>query len=180
MIIRAAAVADAADIAKIHVLAWRSAYRGIMPDEFLDSLSVEQKTANWRRALQGSGPGRNDVLLQDGAVAGFMVSGPARDEDLKLQSVIELVALNIAPEHWRKGFGAALTRTLVEAAKQDGIDQLVLWTATGNNRAITFYEQFGFEADGVKRVDSNHCNAPITEARYRIGRSAQATQKQLL
>ncbi len=166
-IIRSAVVSDAPDIAKVHVLAWQSAYRGIMPDEFLDSLSVEQKTANWQRILSID-QGRYDVLVQDDSLAGFMVSGPARDPDLQSQSPVELVALYIAPEHWRKGFGAAFVERLIEASKNDGATQLVLWTATGNIRAIKFYERFGFVADSTERIVSRHCNAPLSEARYRL------------
>lgn len=39
MHIRKAAVEDAAAIAKVHVDSWRTTYKGIMPSDYLNSLS---------------------------------------------------------------------------------------------------------------------------------------------
>ena len=47
MQIRRPTVDDAPDIASIHVSAWQAAYRGIVPDAFLDALSVDQREARW-------------------------------------------------------------------------------------------------------------------------------------
>ena len=41
--IRKATKADAHDIATVLTLSWKSAYRGIMTDDFLDNLSVEKR-----------------------------------------------------------------------------------------------------------------------------------------
>jgi hypothetical protein len=50
--IRRAIATDAATIAGIHVRAWQWAYRGLIPDAFLDSLSVEARETSWRRQLE--------------------------------------------------------------------------------------------------------------------------------
>ncbi|HUF94538.1 MAG TPA: hypothetical protein VMO52_00495 [Acidimicrobiia bacterium] len=45
-------VRDAADLGSVHVRAWQAAYRGgLMPDEYLESLSAEQRAEMWRTAL---------------------------------------------------------------------------------------------------------------------------------
>lgn len=41
--LRRATVADAAAIAEISVRAWQTAFRGIVPDERLDAMRVEQR-----------------------------------------------------------------------------------------------------------------------------------------
>lgn len=56
MIVRAALLEDAMRIATIHVEAWQIAYRGIVPDEFLGALSVDQRVAVWRQNLQAKEP----------------------------------------------------------------------------------------------------------------------------
>ena len=52
MIIRPAGLADAFRIATIHVEAWQVAYRGILADEFLAALSVEERHVGWQRILE--------------------------------------------------------------------------------------------------------------------------------
>lgn len=49
--IRCATPVDARAIATIHVEAWRAAYRGIVPDKYLDSLSIDGREAAWRQNL---------------------------------------------------------------------------------------------------------------------------------
>jgi len=44
MIIRKAKLDDATGIAKVHVDSWRTTYKGIIPDDFLNNLSYEQRT----------------------------------------------------------------------------------------------------------------------------------------
>jgi hypothetical protein len=55
-IVRPATVEDAPAIAAIHVRVWQYAYRGIVPDSFLDSLSSERRTDQWMAALSQPGP----------------------------------------------------------------------------------------------------------------------------
>jgi len=50
--VRQATIDDAGDIAVVHVATWRAAYRGLMPQSLLDGLSVEARTAVWRRILR--------------------------------------------------------------------------------------------------------------------------------
>lgn len=54
MKVRGASGDDAAAIAEIHVRSWQAAYRGVLPDELLDSLSVSERETSWRALLSGS------------------------------------------------------------------------------------------------------------------------------
>ena len=56
VVIRPATPEDALAIAAVHVDAWKAAYRGIVPDEFLDSLSIEQRSDAWRQILSEGSP----------------------------------------------------------------------------------------------------------------------------
>jgi hypothetical protein len=53
MIIRPAGPEDALGIAAIRAEAWRVAYRGIVPDEYLRTLSIEQRSAQQELRRQG-------------------------------------------------------------------------------------------------------------------------------
>ena len=51
LVIRRARAADAAPIARVHVQSWREAYRGLVPDVYLDQLSVAAHERQWRRSF---------------------------------------------------------------------------------------------------------------------------------
>ena len=49
--IRPAQLGDAERIAAIQVRAWQAAYRGVMPDAYLDELNADDRAAYWRRQV---------------------------------------------------------------------------------------------------------------------------------
>jgi hypothetical protein len=78
--IRSAKIDDAEKIAAIHVSAWQSAYKGILPAHVLVSLSVEERAHMWRDVISEQ---HGTVLLAiapQGEV-GWISFGPSRDED---------------------------------------------------------------------------------------------------
>jgi len=46
--IRPASVNDADAVGEVHVRAWQSAYRGEMPDDYLDGLQAHDHATRWR------------------------------------------------------------------------------------------------------------------------------------
>ena len=57
MVVRLATLADAEAIARVHVLTWQTAYRGLVPDDFLDALAIDRRTETWRNMLGDARPG---------------------------------------------------------------------------------------------------------------------------
>jgi hypothetical protein len=53
MIVRDAELRDARGIAEVHVRSWQAAYAGIIPDEELARLSVDQREQFWGRLTKG-------------------------------------------------------------------------------------------------------------------------------
>ena len=62
--VRAARVQDAPAMGRVHVRAWQAAYRGQMPDEYLDGLRAEQRAEYWTGVLE-RGPGQTTVLVAE-------------------------------------------------------------------------------------------------------------------
>lgn len=50
MLIRPAHEGDAQGIAHVHTESWKTTYRGIVPDDFLDHLTIESRLPSGRRA----------------------------------------------------------------------------------------------------------------------------------
>ena len=102
---RRATIDDAVDIADVHVATWRATYRGLMPQSLLDGLSVEARTAVWRRILRDD-VGSTLVAIEQAAkrVVGFVSVGPSRDTDPD-RALSELYAIYLHPDYWGRGAG---------------------------------------------------------------------------
>jgi GNAT superfamily N-acetyltransferase len=165
--VRTAAAEDAGAIAEVHVAAWRAAYTGIMPQPYLDGLSVERRAASWQRTLATPNPGTVLVVETAERVVGFCVYGPSRDADAPRGSTGELAAINLHPAFWRRGLGALLCEhVLADAAKREWA-AMTLWVIGENSPARRFYERLGFAPDGGEKQDASVTGAPLHEVRYR-------------
>lgn len=166
--VREPTTGDADALGAVHVAAWQRAYRGgLMPDEYLDSLDVEERAQRWREGLQTAPrPRFCRFLVEDdrGAVVGFITAGPADGEPTS--DTGEVFALNVDPESWGRGYGAALLESGVQALAAAGFDTAVLWVHPENRRARLFYEQRGWGDDGSSR-EQDVLGVIVPEVRYR-------------
>jgi len=107
VVVRQAVPGDPPAMAALHVRAWRATYAGLIPDEFLAGLKVEDREAMWRRSVTAPevAPAERVILVaeQGGAVVGFAAAGHARGDDEF--GLGELYALNVDPPAWGRGQG---------------------------------------------------------------------------
>ena len=155
--------ADAASIGEVSVLAWQSAYRGLMPDDYLDALDAGERAGRWVDPL-GTPPARTTVLMATdrGRHVGFAAVGPCWDDE----GLGELYAINVRPDVWGSGVGTELLQAATEALRDTGFGQAILWVLPGNTRARRFYESHGWHDDQVQRDAEAH-DIVVTEVRYR-------------
>jgi RimJ/RimL family protein N-acetyltransferase len=164
---RRALPGDGAGLAEVQVRSWRAAYRGRVADAYLQGLSVEQKAGGWEKVLQSDAS--FTLLAQEKAgqkIVGFITLGPCRDGDAPRDGLLELRALYIDPDHWRRGLGRQLTRLAMEECRQRKARRLVLWVLESNQEAQTFYQALGFRRDGGVKVDDRIEACPPVEWRY--------------
>ena len=163
MNIRPAIVNDADALARVHVDSWRAAYRGLVPDSFLESLNLEQRAQRFRESL-ASGTGDTYVVEESDELFGFLTLGACRDADVDPATTGEIWGIYLAPRHWRKGVGRQLCQTAEQMLVSRHYRQAVLWVFEGNAAARRFYEAMGFEADGASKMLSP--GAPLKAIRY--------------
>ena len=108
MVVRQAKLDDAGAIAAIHVHSWQTAYQGIVPSAFLDSLSVEQRENVWRQNLEQE-TSRTWVAEVGSHVLGWISAARSRDSDA-LPTTGEVWAIYVDPPYWRRGVGRRLWR----------------------------------------------------------------------
>ena len=168
--VRVATTEDAAAIGRVHVRAWQAAYRGgLMPDAYLDALSVEERAELWRHRLDGTCSARSTLLVAEDegrAVAGFIDVGAAEHD--ANEPTGEIRALNVDPDHWGAGAGCDLLAWGVETLCRSGFARAVLWVHPLNIRACRFYQLHGWAHDGIdRRLDVLGVEVP--ETRYSRG-----------
>ena len=164
MLVRAATVSDAHAIADIHVSAWRAAYRGVVPNQHLDNLSVEKRRAYWSSAIANGEPVVR-VIAGSKSVVGWIAFGRCRDSEA-LPGTGEIWAMYVSPSMWARGIGTQLLFDACEQLRRMGFKSATLWVLSKNERACRFYASAGFvpEPSSVKNVDIG--GVSLEEVRY--------------
>ena len=138
---------------------WQEAYRGIVSDRYLDTMTVEATTARARQSPE------NTLIAKDKEkVVGFAVYGPSRDEDLA--DAGEVVAIYVLSEYYGRRIGYRLMNEAV--SRLSGYNTIFVWVFEKNERAINFYRKYGFEFDGCKK--QWNLGAPVTIVRMTMKR----------
>ncbi|MEM7119489.1 MAG: GNAT family N-acetyltransferase [Chloroflexota bacterium] len=168
-IIRHPTSADAQDLAEIHVRSWQAAYRGLLPDELLNNLSVAQRLPFWTRTVEQN---PTSVLVgveggENGRLVGFVSFGPSRDEDANPDTSAEIYAIYLLAESWGHGYGAKLWQAALARLQTESYQDVMLWVLKGNDRAIRFYQAAGFATDGGAKTENYRDIAELHELRYR-------------
>ena len=143
--VRPAVARDAKAIAEVHVATWQAAYGGIMPADYLKTMTLEKRLAYWREAIEFSDP-QILVATESDKVIGFV--GFDRSRDVGTRSTVgEIWALYVMSAHWRQGAGLALWDGARDGLKEEGCTQVTSWVLLKNEPALRFFEQ----AAGFKR-----------------------------
>jgi GNAT superfamily N-acetyltransferase len=166
--IRAADEPDARDIADVHVRGWRWAYRGQLPDEFLDALSVDRRAEGWRQELGqlDATSSRIWIAHREDEVIGFASSGPSHDQDAD-PGTAEVYAIYLRPEVVGTGVGRTLFAHVVDDLRRQGYATATLWVLETNARTRRFYEAAGWHTDDAQKTEELR-GIELREVRYRI------------
>jgi ribosomal protein S18 acetylase RimI-like enzyme len=143
MKVRRAESVDAAAIAEVHVAAWRSTYRGLLPDDFLDSLDEAGYEERWARIV-GEGASRVYVATDGHAgsdVVGFASGGRERAGESGYEG--ELYAIYVLRESQGRGHGRRLVQAVVGGLRELGLRDMIVWVLRDNSGARGFYERLG-------------------------------------
>ncbi len=161
--IRRAAASDAEAIARVRIDGWRQAYKGLVPQAYLDAMSIEASLPLWQRALAAP-TDRASVFVAEGpkGVAGFAAGTRLAEPKHGFDS--ELTAIYLARELQRQGLGRRLAGTIAAERAAHGATGMIAWVLAGNQGARRFYESLGaelvveqpFEWDGMPLVEAGY------------------------
>ncbi|AQS71853.1 GNAT family N-acetyltransferase [Streptomyces pactum] len=159
-------LADCDRVSAIRVRGWQTAYRGLMPQPYLDRLDAGADAARRRGLFTRTPDDVVNLVAEDdgGTVVGWACHGPYRDGETRTADA-ELYALYVDAGRLGTGVGQALLGESVRRCTAAGHTRVLLWVVGGNTRARRFYERAGFRADGAEEpfeVDG----VEVPEVRY--------------
>jgi GNAT superfamily N-acetyltransferase len=169
--VRPATPADAAEIARVQVVTWRTAYRTVLPAAVLDDWDDAAATAAWRAAVASPPTPAHGVLVaaESGTLVGFAAFGPAELTDGEQPAAegptAEVGALLVEPRWGRRGHGSRLLAALADVARADGVARLQIWLPESERVTGGFLESAGWARDSwVRSLDTG--TTTIREVRW--------------
>jgi ribosomal protein S18 acetylase RimI-like enzyme len=151
--LRTATPDDAAAVARVHVRSWQAAYRGLLPDAYLDGLRPEDRMVRYTFGATDPSVPSTTVAVEDGVLCGFVTTRLSPDIDVDVSAQAEVLALYVDPDAWGLGVGRRLMADARTRLVTSGRGEAVLWVLVGNDRAQRFYRIDGWRPDGRRRTE---------------------------
>ncbi len=124
-------------ISKVYEECWKSAYKGIVPQDYLDSIPE----GRWAPNLDKQGRSTL-VCIDNGKIVGTSFFCKSRFEQYPGWG--EIVSIYLLPDYIGKGYGKILMDAVLSELKVQGYEDVFLWVLEENFRARHFYEKYGF------------------------------------
>jgi len=145
-------------ISHIYEESWKHAYKGILPQTFLDQIPE----GHWCGVLETFAK-EGFIMLEGDKIIGTASYGPSRDENLKDYG--EIISIYLLPQYIGKGYGKKLFQAVMDQLKKEGYNKVYLWVLEENKVARAFYERFGFKTNGAY-LDDQVGGKAVKEIQY--------------
>jgi ribosomal protein S18 acetylase RimI-like enzyme len=140
--VRRATKRDAPAIARVQVDTWRTTYRGIVPDSYLDNMDYARSQRNWEDLIADKIHLSTVFVAEDDklGIIGFASCGAAREK--KWGFAGELYAIYMRHEAQGQGTGRRLVLSVARELKAKGLDSMLVWVLA-ENPYKRFYDSIG-------------------------------------
>jgi GNAT superfamily N-acetyltransferase len=147
--IRKAASGDAALLADLSARTFKSAYKSQLTDKELDDYVASTFSLD-RIQAELHDPACKFLLAHDGDTAvGYAMLGTGDPpEGVTGPKPVELARIYLTQDVIGKGYGTMLMEVCLQAARDSGHETIWLGVWEKNDRAIRFYEKWGFSTVG--------------------------------
>ena len=125
----------------VHWRSWHETYEALMLEDYLKNVTLEkcvQMAHKW--------PQNTFLIKVDNKVVGFSCFGESKETE----NAHEIIAIYLLKEYQGQKLGYELLRRTVSSFSDDA--KIVLWVLKGNEKAIHFYEKFGFSFNGNEKT----------------------------
>lgn len=144
---------DSKRVAEIHTLSWQFAYKGIVPQDFLDDIDINKRESNWKSGIEKDPSLVRLVAVANNKILGFVCGLNNRDKSIE-DIDGELWAIYVDPNESNHGVGTILFKSFKDELNQRGIFTMNVWVLEDNLSARSFYEKMGGElSQHVKEIE---------------------------
>ncbi|MGZ3726552.1 MAG: N-acetyltransferase family protein [Pseudobdellovibrio sp.] len=165
--VRQALLEDAPAIGAIHAQSWKTTYKGIIHQSFLDSIDVDNRIA--AAVIRIKNPITESIVLVDEEtkkVVGFTDVGPCREKNVDADGELHMIYL--FKEYQGLGGGKLLFHEAVKVAKEKGYKKMMVSVLAKNIESRRFYEKMGAEYIGEDHVDIEKHRYPTSTYLWRF------------
>ncbi|MBR0491831.1 MAG: GNAT family N-acetyltransferase [Clostridia bacterium] len=142
IIIRTATINDVGQIAKIKIEGWQTAYKGIIDNDFLDNMNLNEEIKKRKNNIENG----VDIIVAElnNEIVGFcLYRNYIKEPENYHNANCELSALYVKSSLKRKGIGSKLMKYVIQKLKNQGKTQMILGCLKENSPSRTFYEKMG-------------------------------------
>ncbi len=126
----------------VHFKSWQETYSDLVDAEYMRGIT-EERCADIARKWPD-----NILVAKDGdTVIGFVGYGAYRDDTLP--NCGEIFSIYVLGDYLGEKVGFRLMNAAFE--RLSDYNKIALWVLKGNDRAIKFYERYGFRFDGTEQ-----------------------------
>lgn len=149
---------DPLALSLVYEESWKHAYKGIIPQDYLDSIP----RGRWAGSLTEAG--RHTLVVTEGErIVG--TSCCCRSRLPEMNDWGEIISIYLLPEYMGKGYGRALMTAAINMLGEMGFENIFLWVLEENHNARGFYEKMGFKPSG-RFLDDNIGGKALREMQY--------------
>lgn len=149
MIIREAKLSDAKGIAKVHVDSWKNTYKNILPTEYLEKLSYEQRTELWVRNFSKVDHYVFVAESDNGEIIGFTDGGKRAENEIEGSG--DLTSIYILDQFQGQGIGSKLVNKLFTKLEALGYEKIFV-EVLEDNQSKRFYERLGARLEKTEKI----------------------------
>jgi len=164
--VRPAGPGDLTGMARVHVETWKTTYRGMVPDDRLDQLTVESDIAggfgSWLKQPP-PGVGQFVALSSRDGIVGFAMGCPTREPSADFTG--ELGSIYVLKAHQGHGVGSKLVGEVARHLLRTGHTTMLVWVLA-QNPYRRFYERLGGVPYGAREGSSRIAGGPVSEVSY--------------
>jgi GNAT superfamily N-acetyltransferase len=137
--VRNATIEDASSISRVRVESWKTTYRNLVPDGFLDAMDVAAGAEQWAERIRGA---QASILVAEDSsgIFGFAAGGKLREAIDGYDG--ELYAIYLLREQQKCGAGRRLVEEIVKELRAVERSSMIVWVLA-QNPAVEFYKRLG-------------------------------------
>lgn len=150
---------DKYQISRIYEESWKYAYRGIVPQDYLDNIQA----GAWANHIDTDGR-HTLVAIENNCFIGTAAYSASRFP--QMNGYGEIISIYFLPEYIGKGYGKPLLQAAINGLNELGFKNIFLWVLEDNHSARRFYERCGFVCSDIYNND-NIGGKDLREIQYR-------------